>query len=131
MRHLCPTLFVLVGALSGCGSSGSSGSNDVGCADYSGTYNGTWANSCQGTASYTLAIAQSGCTIAAAVPEVGSLQGTANLEGAAFSLTFDAPCSGSATGSLSAQSTADLSGTYSGSSACCPALSGSFSMVRQ
>lgn len=127
---LSVTLFLLIS----CGVGRKSPSEPVYCDDVAGSYNATFSNSCGGSGSGIVIVAQVGCTFNALIPGFGggTIAGQINGNSATFTLYFAAPCSGSASGTATVGRTA-ISGTYTGGATgfgCCNPVSGSFILTR-
>jgi hypothetical protein len=104
------------------------------CDDVTGSYNATFSNSCGGSGSGIVIVAQVGCTFSALIPGFGggTIAGEIRGSSATFTLFFAAPCSGSATGAATVSRTT-ISGTYTGGATgfgCCNPVSGSFILAR-
>jgi hypothetical protein len=104
------------------------------CDDVTGSYNATFSNSCGGSGSGIVIVAQVGCTFNALIPGFGggTIAGEIRGSSATFTLFFAAPCSGSATGTATVSRTT-ISGTYTGGATgfgCCNPVSGSFILAR-
>ncbi len=104
------------------------------CDDIAGTYDGTFSNSCGGSGSGPVIVAQVGCTFSALIPGFGggTVAGEIRGKSATFTLFFAAPCSGSATGTATVSRNA-ISGTFTGGATgfgCCNPVSGSFVLSR-
>jgi hypothetical protein len=122
-------------SLASCGLGRRSPSEPVfNCDDVTGTYNATFNNSCGGSGSGIVIVAQVGCSFSALVPGFGggTIAGQINGRFATFTLFFAAPCSGSATGTATVSRTA-ITGTFAGGATgfgCCNPVSGSFALTR-
>ncbi|HMA28380.1 MAG TPA: hypothetical protein VKS23_00825 [Thermoanaerobaculia bacterium] len=122
-------------SLTSCGVGRRSPSEPVfSCDDVSGTYDATFSNSCGGSGSGPVVIAQVGCSFSGLIPGFGggTIAGQINGRSASFTLFFSAPCSGSATGTATVGRNA-ISGTFAGGATgfgCCNPVSGSFVMRR-
>jgi hypothetical protein len=122
-------------SLASCGVGRNSPSEPHLSCDYiAGSYNATFSNSCGGSGSGIVIVAQTGCTFSALIPGFGggTIAGQINGESATFTLFFASPCSGSASGTAIVGRTA-ISGTYTGGatgSGCCNPVSGSFILTR-
>lgn len=104
------------------------------CDDIAGTYTASFSNSCGGSGSGIVIVAQVGCTFSALVPGFGggTIAGEINGRSATFTLFFAAPCSGSASGAATVGRNA-ITGTYTGGATgfgCCNPVSGSFALTR-
>lgn len=129
-------LFVTFLSLSSCGVGRSSPSEPRFSCDYvAGSYDATFSNSCGGSGSGIVIVAQTGCTFSALIPGFGggTIAGQINGKSATFTLFFSTPCSGSATGTATVGRTA-ISGTFTGGATggfgCCNPVSGSFVLTR-
>lgn len=128
-------LFATFLCLTSCGVGRNSPSEPVfPCDDIAGTYNATFSNSCGGSGTGVVIVAQVGCTFSGLIPGFGggTIAGQINGGSANFTLFFAAPCSGSATGTATVSRTA-ISGTYTGGATgfgCCNPVSGSFVLTR-
>jgi hypothetical protein len=122
-------------SLTSCGIGRSSPSEPhFSCDDIAGSYNATFSNSCGGSGTGVVIVAQVGCTFSGLIPGFGggTIAGQINGRSATFTLFFAAPCSGSATGTATVSHTA-ISGTYTGGATgfgCCNPVSGSFVLTR-
>jgi hypothetical protein len=122
-------------SLTSCGIGRSSPSEPrFSCDDIAGSYNATFSNSCGGSGTGVVIVAQVGCTFSGLIPGFGggTIAGQINGRSATFTLFFAAPCSGSATGTATVSRTA-ISGTYTGGATgfgCCNPVSGSFVLTR-
>lgn len=104
------------------------------CDDISGSYDATFSNSCGGSGTGVVIVAQVGCSFSGLIPGFGggTIAGQINGTSATFSLFFSAPCSGSATGTATV-SRNSISGTYTGGATgfgCCNPVTGSFVLTR-
>ena len=128
-------LFSAFLSLTSCGLGRSSPSEpQFSCDDIAGSYDATFSNSCGGSGSGIVILAQVGCTFSGLIPGFGggTIAGQINGRTATFTLFFAAPCSGSAAGTATVSRTA-ISGTYAGGATgfgCCNPVSGSFSLTR-
>lgn len=122
-------------SLASCGVGRNSPSEPYSCDDVSGTYSATFSNSCGGSGSGIVIVVQAGCTFSALIPGLGggSVAGQIHGRSATFTLYFEAPCSGSASGTATISRTA-ITGTFSGGATggfgCCNPVSGSFVLTR-
>jgi hypothetical protein len=121
-------------SLTSCGVGRNSPSEPASCDNVAGSYNATFSNSCGGSGSGIVIVAQVGCTFNALIPGFGggTIAGQINGSSATFTLFFAAPCSGSASGTAIVGRTA-ISGTYTGGATgfgCCNPVSGSFTLTR-
>ncbi len=104
------------------------------CDDVGGSYNATFSNSCGGSGTGVVIVAQVGCTFSGLIPGFGggTIAGEIRGRSATFTLFFAAPCSGSATGTAVVNRNS-ISGTYAGGATgfgCCNPVSGSFVLTR-
>ena len=104
------------------------------CDDIAGSYNATFSNSCGGSGSGIVIVAQVGCTFSALIPGFGggTIAGEIRGRSATFTLFFAAPCSGSASGTANVGRNA-ITGTFAGGATgfgCCNPVSGSFALTR-
>lgn len=104
------------------------------CDNIAGTYDATFSNSCGGSGTGIVLVAQTGCTFSALIPGLGggTIAGEIRGSSATFTLFFAAPCSGSATGTANVGRTA-VTGTFAGGATgfgCCNPVSGSFALTR-
>ncbi len=122
-------------SLTSCGLGRSSPSEPrFSCDDVAGTYDATFSNSCGGSGTGVVVVAQVGCTFSGLIPGFGggTIAGEIRGRSATFTLFFAAPCSGSATGSATV-SRNTISGTFAGGATgfgCCNPVSGSFVLTR-
>ena len=122
-------------SLASCGIGRSSPSEPHFSCDYiAGSYDATFSNSCGGSGTGIVIVAQTGCTFSALIPGLGggTIAGQINRNAATFTLFFAAPCSGSATGTATVGRTT-ISGTFTGGATgfgCCNPVSGSFILTR-
>jgi hypothetical protein len=120
-------------SLASCGL-GSHSPTEPFCENISGSYSGTFSNSCGGSGTGVVLVLQAGCTFTALIPGFGggTVAGQINGRSATFTLSFATPCSGSASGAATLGATT-ISGTYSGGATglgCCNPVSGSFVLQR-
>jgi hypothetical protein len=113
---------------------GSHSPTEPSCRQLSGTYDGSFVNSCGGSGSGVVVVAQVGCNFEGLIPGLGggNIAGQVSGESATFTLYFQYPCSGSATGTATITGTS-LHGTYSGGATgfgCCNPVTGSFTLTR-
>ena len=108
------------------------------CVPLTGQYVGVFTDSCGLSKTEDVTLFQTGCTVVAELPGVGSLQGTVQGQTLVFSIGFAgfSPCGGSATGSATVTSSGGLSGTYRGQATgagatCCGSVSGTFTLTRR
>jgi hypothetical protein len=113
---------------------GSSTPTEPSCTNVSGTYDASFVNSCGGSGSGVVVVAQVGCNFEALIPGFGggNVAGQITGDSATFTLYFSYPCSGSATGTATITGKT-LHGTYSGGATgfgCCNPVTGSFTLTR-
>jgi hypothetical protein len=113
---------------------GSSSPTEPSCRQVSGTYDGSFVNSCGGSGSGPVVVVQVGCNFEALIPGFGggNVAGQITGDRAAFTLYFSYPCSGSATGTATITGST-LLGTFSGGATgfgCCNPVTGSFTLTR-
>jgi len=108
------------------------------CVPLTGQYAGVFTDSCGLSKTEDVTLFQTGCTVVAEFPGVGSLQGTVEGQTLVFAIGFAgfSPCGGSASGSATVTSSGGLSGSYRGQTtgtgtACCGSVSGSFTLARR
>jgi len=108
------------------------------CVPLTGQYAGVFTDSCGLSKTEDVTLFQTGCTVVAEFPGVGSLQGTVEGQTLVFAIGFAgfSPCGGSASGSATVTSSGGLSGSYRGQAtgtgtACCGSVSGSFTLARR
>ncbi len=108
------------------------------CVPLTGQYAGVFTDSCGLSKTEDVTLFQTGCTVVAEFPGVGSLQGTVEGQTLVFAIGFAgfSPCGGSASGSATVTSSGGLSGSYRGQAtgtgtACCGSVSGSFTLTRR
>jgi len=108
------------------------------CVPLTGQYTGVFTDSCGLSKTEDVTLFQTGCTVVAEFPGVGSLQGTVEGQTLVFAIGFAgfSPCGGSASGSATVTSSGGLSGSYRGQAtgtgtACCGSVSGSFTLARR
>ncbi len=104
------------------------------CEVISGSYDGSFSNSCGGSGTGVVLVLQTGCAFTAVIPGFGggTVAGQINGKTATFTLNFSSPCSGSASGSASL-GPSTINGTYAGGATgfgCCNPVSGSFVLQR-
>src|SRR6476619_1513639 len=109
-RATCLTALIMVAA---CGGNDNSTPTSPSCANLSGTWDIAFANSCGFQSSSIAVVAQQGCNFSVAIPFQGTVTGTSSQGRADFTITFSAPCSGSAQGTATTSANA-VNGTYSG-----------------
>ena len=104
------------------------------CVPLTGQYSATFADSCGSKTTVDVTLFQTGCTVVADVPGVGTLTGTVSGQTLVFALGFS-PCGGSASGTMTLTADGGLTGTYAGQAtgggACCGALSGTVVLTRK
>jgi len=108
------------------------------CVPLTGQYAGVFTDSCGLSKTEDVTLFQTGCTVVAEFPGVGSLQGTVEGQTLVFAIGFAgfSPCGGSASGSATVTTSGGLSGSYRGQAtgtgtACCGSVSGSFTLTRR
>lgn len=108
------------------------------CVPLTGQYAGVFTDSCGLSKTEDVTLFQTGCTVVAEFPGVGSLQGTVEGQTLVFAIGFAgfSPCGGSASGSATVTTSGGLSGSYRGQAtgtgtACCGSVSGSFTLARR
>ena len=108
------------------------------CVPLTGQYTGVFTDSCGLSKTEDVTLFQTGCTLVAEFPGVGSLQGTVEGQTLVFAIGFAgfSPCGGSASGSATVTTSGGLSGSYRGQAtgtgtACCGSVSGSFTLARR
>ena len=108
------------------------------CVPLTGQYAGAFTDSCGLSKTADVTLFQTGCTVVAEFPGVGTLQGTVEGQTLIFAIGFagSSPCGGSASGSASVTSSGGLLGTYKGQAtgtgtSCCGSVSGSFTLTRR
>jgi hypothetical protein len=108
------------------------------CVPLTGQYTGVFTDSCGLSNTEDVTLFQTGCTVVAEFPGVGSLQGTVDGQTLVFAIGFAgfSPCGGSASGSATVTSSGGLNGTYRGQAtgtgaACCGSVSGTFTLTRR
>lgn len=124
-------------ALPGC-LSDSSPTSASSCIPLTGQYAGAFTDSCGLSKTQDVTLFQTGCTLVAEFPGVGSVQGTVSGGTLVFAIGFSgfSPCGGSASGSATLTPSGDLTGHYSGQAtgagtACCGNVSGAFTLTRR
>ncbi len=142
MRTPRRTLFfagVLASALapSGC-LSDSSPTSPRSCIPLTGQYAGVFTDSCGLSKTENVTLFQTGCTVVAEFPDVGSVQGTVSGATLVFAIGFSgfSPCGGSASGTAALTPSGDLAGQYTGQAtgagtACCGNVTGAFTLTRR
>lgn len=120
-------------SLASCGVA-SHGPVEPSCDWIGGSYTATFTNSCGGSGTGVVVVAQNGCAFTALIPGLGggTIAGQINGRTATFTMYFTTPCSGSAAGTATLGGTT-ISGTYSGGatgSGCCNPVTGSFVLQR-
>jgi hypothetical protein len=103
-----------------------------------GQYTGVFTDSCGLSKTEDVTIFQTGCTVVAEFPGVGSLQGNVEGQTLIFAIGFAgfSPCGGSASGSATVTPSGGVSGTYRGQATgtgttCCGSVSGTFTLTRR
>ena len=124
-------------ALSGC-TSDSSPTAPRSCIPLTGQYAGVFTDSCGLSKTQDVTLFQTGCTLVAEFPGVGSVQGTVSGGTLVFAIGFSgfSPCGGSASGSATLTPSGGLTGHYSGQATgtgttCCGNVSGTFTLTRR
>jgi len=124
-------------ALSGC-TSDSSPTAPRSCIPLTGQYAGVFTDSCGLSKTEDVTLFQTGCTLVAEFPGVGSVQGTVSGGTLVFAIGFSgfSPCGGSASGSATLTSSGGLTGSYKGQTTgtgttCCGNVSGAFTLTRR
>jgi hypothetical protein len=124
-------------ALSGC-TSDSSPTSPRSCIPLTGQYAGVFTDSCGLSKTEDVTLFQTGCTLVAEFPGVGSVQGTVSGGTLVFAIGFSgfSPCGGSASGSATLTSSGGLTGSYKGQTTgtgttCCGNVSGAFTLTRR
>jgi|GEM_PF-1183568 hypothetical protein len=124
-------------ALSGC-SSDSSPTSPPSCIPLTGQYAGVFTDSCGLSTTEDVTLFQTGCTLVAEFPGVGSVQGSVSGGTLVFAIGFSgfSPCGGSASGSATLTSSGGLIGHYSGETTgtgttCCGNVTGAFTLTRR
>ena len=142
MRHPARTL-IFAGALAcvlavGSCTSDSSPTSPSSCIPLTGQYTGVFTDSCGLAKTEDVTLFQTGCTLVAEFPGVGTVQGTVSGGTLVFAIGFSgfSPCGGSASGSASLTPSGDLTGTYSGQATgtgttCCGNVTGTFTLTRR
>ncbi len=104
------------------------------CVPLTGEYAGTFTDSCGSKTNVDVTLFQTGCTVVAQAPGVGTLTGNVSGQTLVFALGFS-PCGGSASGTMTLTADGGLSGTYAGDAtgggACCGAMNGSVLLTRK
>lgn len=108
------------------------------CVPLTGMYTGVFTDSCGLSKSVDVTLFQTGCTLVAEVPGVGSVQGKVDGQTLVFTMGFAgfSTCGGSASGTATVTSSGGLAGTYTGQATgagttCCGTMSGSFALTRK
>lgn len=108
------------------------------CIPLTGQYTGVFTDSCGLATTEDVTLFQTGCTLVAEFPGVGSVQGSVSGGTLVFAIGFGgfSPCGGSASGSASLTPSGDVTGTYSGQatgvgSTCCGGVTGAFTLTRR
>jgi hypothetical protein len=108
------------------------------CIPLTGQYAGVFTDSCGLSKTQDVTLFQTGCTLVAEFPGVGSVQGTVSGGTLVFAIGFSgfSPCGGSASGSATLTPSGDLTGHYSGQTTgtgttCCGNVTGAFTLTRR
>ena len=108
------------------------------CVPLTGRYSGVFTDSCGLSKSEDVTLFQTGCTLVAEFPGVGSVQGAVSGGTLVFAIGFSgfSPCGGSASGSATLTPSGDLTGQYSGQATgtgttCCGSMTGAFTLTRR
>jgi hypothetical protein len=108
------------------------------CIPLTGQYAGVFTDSCGLSKTQDVTLFQTGCTLVAEFPGVGSVQGTVSGGTLVFAIGFSgfSPCGGSASGSATLTPSGGLTGHYSGQATgtgttCCGNVSGTFTLTRR
>jgi hypothetical protein len=108
------------------------------CVPLTGQYAGVFTDSCGLSKTEDVTLFQTGCTVVAEFPGVGSVQGTVSGQTLIFAIGFAgfSPCGGSASGSATLTPSGGLTGSYKGKAtgtgtACCGNVSGAFTLTRR
>ena len=124
-------------ALGSCGPD-SSPTSPRSCIPLTGSYTGVFTDSCGLSKTQDVTLFQTGCTLVAEFPGVGSVQGTVSGGTLVFAIGFAgfSPCGGSASGSAALTPSGGLTGSYSGQATgggttCCGNVSGAFTLTRR
>jgi hypothetical protein len=119
-------------------SSDTSPTSPFSCVPLTGQYAGVFTDSCGLSKTEDVTLFQTGCTVVAEFPDVGSVHGTVQGQTLIFAIGFAgfSPCGGSASGSAAVTPSGGLSGTYSGQATgagavCCGSVSGTFTLTRR
>lgn len=118
--------------------SDTSPTSPLSCVSITGQYTGVFTDSCGLSKTEDVTLFQTGCTVVAEFPGVGSLQGTVEGQTLVFAIGFAgfSPCGGSASGSATVTSSGGLNGTYRGQATgagatCCGPVTGAFTLTRR
>jgi len=138
MKRLTRALFLAsILAIGNC-TSDTSPTSPSSCIPLTGQYTGVFTDSCGLAATEDVTLFQTGCTLVAEFPGVGTVQGSVSGGTLVFAIGFSgfSPCGGSASGSASLTSSGNLTGTYSGQATgsgatCCGNVSGAFTLTRR
>jgi hypothetical protein len=124
-------------ALGSCGPD-SSPTSPLSCIPLTGQYTGVFTDSCGLSTTQDVTLFQTGCTLFAEFPGVGSVSGTVSGGTLVFAIGFAgfSPCGGSASGSATLTPSGGLTGSYSGQATgggttCCGNVSGAFTLTRR
>jgi len=138
MRKLSHGL-ALVGVLAlGSCTSDTSPTSPPSCIPLTGQYTGVFTDSCGLAKTEDVTLFQTGCTLVAEFPGVGSVQGSVSGGTLVFAIGFSgfSSCGGSASGSAMLTPSGDVTGTYSGQATgagttCCGNVTGTFTLTRR
>jgi len=142
MRRLTRALFFALApagvlAIGGCLSE-KSPTSPRSCIPLTGRYTGVFSDSCGLSKTQDVTLFQTGCTLVAEFPGVGSVQGTVSGGTLVFAIGFGgfSPCGGSASGSATLTPSGDLTGRYTGvatgaGTTCCGNVTGAFTLTRR
>ncbi|MFI5119815.1 MAG: hypothetical protein ACHQM4_05345 [Thermoanaerobaculia bacterium] len=142
MRRLTRTLFfpIVLSSVLALGSctSDTSPTSPPSCIPLTGQYAGVFTDSCGLSKTEDVTLFQTGCTLVAEFPGVGSVQGTVSGGTLVFAIGFSgfSPCGGSASGTATLTPSGDLTGHYSGEATgpgttCCGNVTGGFTLTRR
>ena len=123
--------------LGGC-LSDSSPTSPRSCIPLTGQYAGVFTDSCGLSKTEDVTLFQTGCTLVAEFPGVGSVQGTVSGGTLVFAIGFSgfSPCGGSASGTANLTTSGGVAATYRGQTTgtgttCCGNVSGTFTLTRR
>jgi hypothetical protein len=142
MRRLTRSLFfaVALGSVLTLGNcmSDSSPTSLPSCIPLTGQYTGVFTDSCGLSKTQDVTLFQTGCTLVAEFPGVGSVQGTVSGGTLVFAIGFSgfSPCGGSASGTATLTPSGGVTGHYDGQTTgagttCCGNVSGAFTLTRR